>query len=411
MKKILFIIGVFLFLQEGSVISAQSTTFTGYIRDYTGILLKDDNDIAIMQDTLDLRIEHSRGKVAFKANPYIHSYPNKDQEIGLRQAFMDIYLDSVDIRIGKQQIVWGKADGVFITDVVSPKDMSDFLLPDFEEIRLGIQVLKMDYYLGDNTAELVWVSSFTPTTTPDADSIWYIEPSFAVTPTYDYTKKEVSSNLANSEVFFKFSAVTSMVDFEIMTGYMWDDEPTMHIKKSIDPTTNNLLLTGTPEYHRLKLGGGSFSTTLGGFVVRGEAAYYNGKYFSSADTMLVDGVVEKDYIHYMLGMNYSIWDVKTSLQFIQQKIQDYDENIVSDENEDTVTLLLARDFLRETLHFELFSYFDLNDSGSLIRPKVSYDLIDGFKVLVGLNVFNGEKGKFGQYDDNDMVYSKIKYSF
>ena len=399
---IVLIASLMLFYAGISEAIAQSTRFSGYIRNYTGILLEDEQDYAIIQDTLDLRIEHSRGKVAFKANPYIYFYHDKQQEIDLRQSYMDIYLGSADIRIGKQQIVWGKADGVFITDVVSPKDLSEFLLPDFEEIRLGIQALKVDYYIGDNTIEFVWVPVFTPTVMPAAGSIWYIQPDFAITPVFDYSKKDVPSNLNNSEAFIKYSAITSSIDFEIMAGYMWDDDSTLHVRKSIDPVTSQLTLTVIPEHHLLKLGGGSFSTTLGGFVLRGEAAYYNGKYFRSTDPLIEDGVVEKDYFHYLIGVDSTFWNIKTSVQFIEQKIQDYDEQIVNDENEDTVTILLSRDFLRETLRLELFSYIGLNDNGALIRPKISYDLTDGFQILAGFNIFNGETGRFGQYDHNDM---------
>jgi len=411
MKKtvIFWVAPLLLFFLGASEVWAQSTTFTGYVRNYTGILLKDDNNYSIVQDTFDLRIEHSRGKVAFKANPYIHFFPGKDPKIDLRQSYMDIYLDSADIRIGKQQIVWGKADGVSITDVISPKDLGEFLLPDFEEIRIGIQALKVDYYMGDNTLEFVWVPTFTPNKIPDENSIWYVQPVFPTTNIH-YFKEDVPANLANSEAFLKYSAITSAIDYEIMVGYMWDDDPTMHVNQTIDPTSE-LSLTVTQKHHLLRLGGGSFSTTIAGYVVRGEAAYYTGKYFRSADPALIDAVVEKDYIHFLLGMDFSVWDIKMSLQMVEQKIQDYDEQIVNDENEDTVTFLISKDFLRETLRLELFSYIDINNNGSLVRPKMSYDLIDGFQILAGFDIFNGEDGKFGQYDDNDMIYSKIKYSF
>ncbi len=405
--KIFLIASLLLFWGGIADVWAQSTTFSGYVRNYTGILLADDNDYAILQDTFNLKIEHSRGKVAFKANPYINFFHNKERELDLRQSYMDIYLDTMDIRIGKQQIVWGKADGVFITDVISPKDLREYILPDFEEVRLGIQSLKVDYYIGYNTIEFVWVPDFTPTTMPDEDSIWNVRPeSLNIEET-----KEVPSNFNNSEVFIKFSAITSMIDFEIMAGSMWDDDPTMHISSRSIDTDGNPVLTVTPEHHRLELAGGSFSTTLGGIVFRGEAAYYNGKFFSSADPALEDGVVEKDYAHFLLGLDFSLWGTKMSMQFIEQQIQDYDEQIANDERTDTVTFLMSQDFLRETLKLELFSYIGMNDNGSLIRPKISYDLIDGFQILAGFNIFNGDSGSYGQYDDNDIIYSKIKYSF
>ncbi|MFH2130501.1 MAG: DUF1302 family protein [bacterium] len=410
MAVLIFAPLLFCLVWETQVV-AQSTTMTGYVRNVTGILLEGDHDYAILQDTFDLRIEHSRGKVAFKANPYIYFYHNKEKEIDLRQSYMDIRLETVDIRIGKQQIVWGKADGVFITDVISPKDLSEYLLPDFEEIRMGVQALKVDYYMGNNSLEFVWVPDFTPTRMPAEDSIWYVQRSFPVTPVFDYSKQKVPSNFGNSELFLKFSAMTSLIDFEVMAGSMWDDDPTLHVTQSMSTSTGQPVLTVTPEHHRLELAGGSFSTALGGMVFRGESAYYRGKYFNSEDPALKDRVVKKDYAHFLLGLDFTLLDIRMSAQFIERQIQDFDESIVNDEREDTVTFLMSRDFLRETLKLELFSYIGLNDNGSLIRPKVSYDLFDGFQIVAGLNIFNGNKGTYGQYDANDMIYSKIKYSF
>lgn len=392
-------------------LSAQSLNLTGYARNQIGVLLEGDNEYSIVQNSFDLNFEHGRDKVALKVNPYLYQYSDEDLELGLREAYLDVYFNSMDLRIGKQQIIWGKADGVFITDVISPKDLRQFLLPDFDEIRTGITALKADYYLGNNTFELVWVPVFTPTQMPEEDSIWRVEPDFPIPPTFDYSEKDVDKKLENSELFAKFSALTSLVDLEVMAGYVWDDDPTMHITKMIDSNTHQESLIVTPKHHRLGLAGGSFSTTLAGFVLRGEGAFYSGKYFRSNDPTLADGVAEKNYLHYLLGLNRTLWDIKLSVQFIQQAILDYDESLVDDEFENTMTFLASKDFLRETLRMELFSYIGLNSEDALIRPKITYDLTDGFELVAGANIFVGSEGKFGQYDDNDMSYFKVKYSF
>ncbi|MBN2090606.1 hypothetical protein JW964_13425 [candidate division KSB1 bacterium] len=391
---------------------AQSLNLTGYVRNYVGMLSSNTNEFAIIQNTLNLNIEHSQNKVAFKVNPYIYQYPHQEMEIGLREAYMDIFLNSVDVRIGKQQIIWGKADGVFITDIVSPKDLSEFLLRDFSEIRMGITSVKANYYFGNTTFEFVWAPVFTSTQMPESGSIWFPKMDFPVAPVFDYSQNEVDATLENSEIFAKFSALTSAIDFEIMGGAMWDDEPTMHITKTINPQTMQLTgLTVTPRHHRLGLAGGSFSATIGGFVIRGEGAFYNGKFFNSDDPALVDAVVEKNYLHYLIGADYTLWDIKLSSQFIQQSILDYNDYITKDEFENTMTVLASKDFLRETLRLELFSYIGLNHSDALIRPKIVYNLTDGFELLLGANIFVGSEGNFGQYDHNDMIYTKIKYSF
>ncbi len=409
MKRVKFFV-IWLALVGG--LFAQGVSFTGYVRNYTGLLLTGDNGFSILQNTLNLNIEQSKDKVSFKVNPYIYHYGDSTLELGLREAYLDIYFNSVDLRIGKQQIIWGKADGVFITDIVSPKDMREFLLPDFDEIRMGVTSLKADYYIGDNTIELVWIPIFTPTLFPEKGNIWRKQPNFPIDPTFDRSKETVKPKLENSEVFAKFSALTALVDFEIMGGYAWDDDPTMHVIKQIDPVSHQLAgLTVYPQHHRLTIGGGSFSTTLGPFVLRGEGAYYQGKYFNTADPMARESVVKKDYLHYLVGTDFTFMDFNLSMQFIQQTIMDYDDYINNDQYSNMATFLATRDYLNETLNISLFMYYDFNNEASLIRPKVTYDLADGFEILFGANIFTGTGGMFGQFNDNDMIYTKIKYSF
>lgn len=401
-----------MFIMMTSMIGAQDLFLSGYARTYLGALTTGESDYSIIQNTFDLNFEHSRGDVYFKVNPFLYHYSDDELELGFRQAYMDLYFDSFDIRIGKQQIVWGKGDGVFITDIVSPKDMREFLLPEFSEIRVGVTSLKFNYYSGNSTFELVWIPVFTPTQMPDENSIWTIKPNYPLPYSIDYSNSDVKNKLSNSEIFAKYSLLSSEIDFEIMAGYSWDDDPTFHSEKILNPANgivDSVILK--PEHHRLATLGGSFSTTIGPVVLRGEGAYYNGKHFQSTNPKYSDGTEEKDYIHYLLGIDYSIGDLKLSTQFIQQAILDYNDYLLNDEFENTMTFLASMDFLRETLNVELFSYIGLDNGDALVRPKVTYDFIDGFQIQLGANLFFGDEGQFGRFDKNDMIYTKIKYSF
>jgi len=358
--------------------------------------------------------------VSFFANPFLYQTPNQDVSLGLREAYMDVYFYNMDLRIGKQQIIWGKADGMFITDIVSPKDLGEFLLRDFDEIRTGITSLKANYYLGDNTLEMVWIPTFTPTIMPDETSIWSRIPEFPLPITINESQKDIPGRLENSEGFIKFSGMSSLLDYEIMAGKMWDDDPTLHITPIItvdNPTPTGLWLS--PIHHQLTLVGGSFSSELGGVILRGEGAYYMGKQFSALNPdqlNLPTSLLEKDYAHYLIGTDFSIGTTRFSTQFIQRAILDYDETIIQDEFDNTMTFLANRTFLQETLTLQLFGYVGLNNEDALIRPSLTYDVADGFEILAGANIFikNDESettGLFGHYDDNDMVYVKVKYSF
>ena len=99
-------------------------------------------------------------------------------------------------------------------------------------------------------------------------------------------------------------------------------------------------------------------------------------------------------------------------QFIQKYILDYSDGITENEINNMATIMARYDMLRETLHLELFSYIGLTNEDALIRPKISYDFDDSFSILLGANIFVGDRsGQFGQYQDNSMVYTKIKYNF
>ncbi len=413
MKKFMILIFFFTLIRLSQ---AQGIDFSGYIRNYTGMLAGNgSNDFVIAQNTFNLNFEKNSGSAAYKVNPMIYTEYADSLVFRLREAYVDLYFDNFDLRIGKQQIVWGKADGVFITDIVSPKNLFQFLLPNFDEIRMGVYGAKFDYYINDNTIEVVWLPVFTPTEYPNPNSVWARKPDFPMPPIYDRSKEYVNPSLDNSELFVKYSALTEYIDFEIMGGYMWDDDATMY-PSFVPDGSGGMQLLITPKHERLSLAGGSFSTTVGPFVFRGEAAYYFGKYFNTETPQIDNGVIQKDYIHYMLGTDFSVFDINISAQFIQKAIMDYEDIIrpnpfFKDQYNNMCTFLARYSMLNETLDLELFSYYDFAYDDALIRPRVLYDLTDTINLQLGVNIFTGTQGMFGQYNKNDMVYMKVKYSF
>ncbi len=416
MRKIkIFLVLLF---ATASLMQAQIVDISGFARTYEGVKVKD-GDFSIIQQTLNLNFEKKGEKVAFKANPMLYYYNIDSLDFRMREIYMDMYFKNFDLRIGKQQVVWGKADGVFITDIVSPLNLSEFLLPDFDEIRIGVLAAKFDYYIGNSTIEAIWKPVFTPNELPAQGSIWAVQPDFPAPPTFDYSQSKVNYSLDNGSYYLKYSAMTSNIDFDLMGAYTFDANPTMHVQKHIEFDTTTVpptpVLTGltiTPQYHRIWVGGGSFSTEIAGFILRGEGAYYNGTYFQTEDPMATDALIQKDYLNYVVGLDFSLGGVKLSGQFIQKIILDYDDKIVDDKASNLATFLAHYDVLRETLHLELFSYIGITTPNALIRPKITYDFDDSFNILLGGNIFVGDTdGMFGRYQDNTMVYVKVKYNF
>ncbi len=53
----------------------------------------------------------------------------------LRECYIDVLTDNLDVRVGKQQVVWGTADGVRILDIINPLDYREWTLKDYIDSR------------------------------------------------------------------------------------------------------------------------------------------------------------------------------------------------------------------------------------------------------------------------------------
>jgi len=73
--------------------------------------------------------------------------------------------------------------------------------------------------------------------------------------------------------------------------------------------------------------------------------------------------------------------------------------------------MMKRGFLRESINFEFFTYYGVNNRDALVKPEISYKYVDELEFSAGANIFYGSEGKFGQYDKNDLIYASAKLSF
>jgi hypothetical protein len=372
---------------------------TGMLRSYTGSRFSE-ADTPVAEQTVDLSLQGWGDKTQILINPYAYVGADGEVDAGVREAYIDLFLPSLDIRVGKQAVVWGEAEGAFITDIVSPQDLRSFILADFREVRMGVAAVKADYYAGAFTFETVWLPRFVPTSQPESDSIWHTD-AMPVIP----DDQIPDAGLENSEVFGKVSYFGSALNAEVMAGYAWDDLP---------------VLTGsapTPdvEYERLTVVGGSFSTTLGPLVLRSEAAAYLDRTFTRVElpgTLPTLGTAEHHQLHALGGLDWSMAGIDFSSQYIVQYINDWDESLMADEYDQTVTFRMRDSFLSDTLTLEFFGYFGIDPTDALLRPSVTWSIEDGVELETGAELFIGDdEGSFGQYADNSLAYVSLRWYF
>ncbi len=89
----------------------------------------------------------------------------KRTNFDLREALVNLYLGPVDVRLGHQIIVWGRADGINPTNNLTPTDMS-IRSADEDDRRLANLALRTHLNLEPVRLEVVWVPFYAATRLP-----------------------------------------------------------------------------------------------------------------------------------------------------------------------------------------------------------------------------------------------------
>jgi len=76
----------------------------------------------------------------------------------LRELYVDTNAGDMDLRIGKQQVVWGKADGMKFLDIINPTDVRHWGQDSMEDSRIPLWMLTAEYPVGENgSIQMVYV--------------------------------------------------------------------------------------------------------------------------------------------------------------------------------------------------------------------------------------------------------------
>jgi len=345
-----------------------------------------------------------------------HSFPanvKSDQrsELELRDTFIDYSYGPWDIRLGKQQIVWGEAVALFFADVVNAKDLREFILPDFDLIRIPEWASDIEYSKENFHAEFVWLPA------PQFNKLGVTNAEFAFpypipTPTTAFTTKDASrpkNALDNSELGIRLSCLLSGWDIGAFYLHTWDKSPVNF--RSIQSGVFNFF----PQYKRLEIIGATLAKEIKEAVLKGEFVFNKDSYFSIFDNTDIDGVVRRNFIDYLLGLDYTFFDkVDTNLQFMQRAIFNHTNLLADNENKfnNSLSFRIKTDFLNGKLEPEFLIIASLMEPDFLYRPKISLKIKNNWRLRFGADIFQGDaSGLFGRFDKKSRIYSEVIYDF
>ncbi len=342
---------------------------------------------------------------------------NQNVELELRELTLQGNIGDTFLTLGKQQIVWGKADGLHVLDIVNPQSFREFILDDFDSSRIPLWTANIERTLANWDLQFLWIPDQTYHALPKQNATYAftsseLVPSAPPGVLVNIEKTRRPNNvLLDSDVGLRASTFWQGWDITFNYLYQYNNLPVLRQNLSI--IGDHPVVTITPEYERTHVFGTTFSNAFSDWVVRGEIAYFTEHYFIGKNPLQNQGVIKSPELHYVLGLDWNApLDILLSGQLIQSWIVNNADQTTRDKLDTTLTGLIRRNFMYDTLIAEVLVIANINNGDGLIRPKISYEWQDNIKTWVGADIFYGDKqGVFGQFDRQDRVVFGFEVSF
>lgn len=337
-----------------------------------------------------------------------------DVELELRELYLDIDLEEVFLRLGKQQVVWGEADGLKVLDVINPQSFREFILPEFEDSRIPLWTFNSEIPVGeDSLIQLLWIPDQTYDDIPEAEAAFaFTAPRLvpqlpAGMPLLSNEFRRPNSFVEDSDAGARFT--TFHEGWELSANYFFHYSDRPVVRRRIEPNGVRL----TQSYERTHLFGGSFNNAFDDWVLRGEAGYSSDRFFVTEEQDDRDGVADSGEVSYVLGLDYQGFsDTLLSAQIFQSLITDYDDGILQDQLETSATFLVERNFMNETLKLSLLIIQGLNLGDGVAQAELDYQLTSNVNLTLGADIFYGdEDGLYGQFRNRDRVTFGVTVGF
>ncbi len=336
---------------------------------------------------------HLNGQRDLYTETYIDLY---ESEFEINEAYlMKNLTPHLDLKVGRQIVVWGKSDSIRVTDVLNPLDLRWPGMVDIRFLRLPVTMTKLDYFHG------YW----------NLGGMLIHEPRFNKVPVYNSEfypgnqtlpkAEEPGVSWDNQQAALAVNGIFSGWDISVYGGYLYNQAPRVDLRLR-------------RVYDKSLMAGMATNIALGNWLIKGEAAYWDGLKFSNLPTE------DKSRLDLLIGFDYSgFTDTLISLELANRHLFEFDprlEQMPDNQKEDwnQFSIRYVRDFVNDTLHLTLLvsSYGLIVSDGGFERFQVEYDLSDAITLTGGVVLYqSGDYPAFSDIGDNDRLLFEIEYRF
>jgi hypothetical protein len=415
------ILGIQMF--SGSV-TAQAFDLHGFGEFAYGIKVSDDNtkrdNYNLLEERLQLKSTHlfsqgylseKNGALNFKGDFTVDEYFSGKTDFELRE--MNLALSpgaAVDVKFGRQVLTWGTGDYIFINDQF-PKDyISFFTGRDDEYLKKPSDAFKTSFYPKMANIDVIMIPYFTPNTIPEGDRLSFFD-SFQggiAGTNSDRHIVGVPFQLSNSEYATRIyrNLGSNELAFYYFRGFY--KNPVGYK----DEAARKLF------YPRVDVYGLSLRGPFMNGIGNVEFGYNNSREDSKGDDRLIENSALKMLAGYSKDLGN---DWRVGLQYLFEEHLNYgayEDNLLPgdfmfDEFRHLLTQRITKLYKNQTVMVSLFNFYSPSDKDGYVRPSLSYDLTDQWRLTFGANLPWGEDDntEFGSMKRNKNVFARVRYSF
>ncbi len=323
----------------------------------------------------DLKFEQRLENGQIVLNPKLQINTLEEElELNFYEGYLDYYFNNVDLRIGRQIITWGKADGLTVTNLINDQNQVQRPFVDPDDRFIASDAFKINYFLDSGTIEGVL------SLPPEASDLDFEQPGFG----------------------FRYSVLGMGTDYEISAGSFPQSNLMIKVYNQMTGDQKEI-------YQDQNFIGGSFSNDLGAFVLKGEGAYFFDRDYLQ-QTQRGPKIIENDELELLLGIDYYLGDYLIALQAKEGILIDEPTNIVRDKSMGQYSLMVQRSFFRDNLNIENWLIYreqpELPGMGDtfLWRPRLTYDYSDQVALSTGLDyILEGP--------EKSEIFVQLEYTF
>lgn len=386
----------------------------GYLENRSAYRVGHDPGVSELRHTLQVELERAwdrwSAEAVVRARYETELEPETEEELDLRELVLAYRGPSVTARLGRQQVVWGKTDGLRLLDVVNPLDLRELLLDDFVDLRIPLWMANLEWFFGEQSLQVLVIPDLTFNRLADPGGEFFIPPDPPAGPPVPVAvarTEQPASTPSTWEYGLRWSGRAGPWEVTANALYGWGDVPVAVRRLEPGPTVRV-----EPRIARSRTLGMSGDVPLGPGILRAEATFTPDAY---RDVATPDGLGRPErhqLLSYALGWDWLRSNWLISPQVFHEIVIDPSPRLLDEPDRSFTTLLLQRKVLQDRLTLRLFALHGLDNSETWLNPTVAYHWFGCLEVSLGADVFGGDSdGLFGRFDGRDRLVLETTLRF